>query len=124
MAIAPINAPLIEDFMVDCVMVEKRRAPDGLGGFTTTWEDGAAFRAAVVKNNTLAARVAEKQGVTEVYTVTTPAGVDLDFHEVFRRVDDGAVFRVTSNARDSRPPKSATFAFEQVTAELWTLPTA
>lgn len=116
------NAPLIEHFMQDCVMVEKRRVPDGQGGFVTRWEDGAPFRAAIVKDNTLAARVAEKQGVTEVYTVTTDAGVGLDYHEVFKRASDGAIFRVTSNAADSRPPDAATFTFEQVTAERWVLP--
>ena len=79
--------------------------------------------AAAVQDNTLAARVAEKQGVTEVYTVTTPTGVGLEFHDVFRRDSDGATFRATSNAIDSRPPEAATFAFEQVNAERWELTT-
>lgn len=118
-----INAPLVENFMEDCVMLEKHRVPDGQGGFNTQWNEGTQFMAAIVKDNTLAARVAEKQGVTEVYTVTTAAGVALDFHEVFRRVRDGAVFRATSNALDSRPPDVATFDFEQVSAERWELVT-
>lgn len=113
---------LIGNFMARCTMLEKKRIPDGMGGFTAVWADAGPFMAAVVKNNTLAARVAEKQGVTEVYTVTTAEGVGLEFHDVFRRDSDGATFRVTSNANDSRPPAAATFAFEQVTAERWELP--
>ena len=113
---------LVGNFMVRCTMIEKRKIPDGQGGFTSGWADAGPFMAAVVKDNTLAARVAEKQGVTEVYTVTTPTGVGLEFHDVFRRESDGATFRVTSNARDSRPPAVATFAFEQVNAERWELP--
>lgn len=117
------NVPgLVGNFMARCTMLEKKRIPDGQGGFTTGWADAGPFMAAVVKDNTLAARVAEKQGVTEVYTVTTPPGVGLEFHDVFRRDSDGAIFRATSNARDSRPPSEATFAFEQVTAERWELP--
>ena len=116
------SAALIDSMMTDCVMVEKKRVEDGLGGFVTAWADGVKFRAAIVKDNTLAARVAEKEGVTEVYTVTTASGVDLDYHEVFRRQEDGQIFRVTSNNVDSRPPAAATFDFEQVTAERWTLP--
>lgn len=112
---------LIGAFMTDCVEMKKTRVPDGLGGFKTQWTQGAAFRAAVIKNDSLAASVAEKQGVTEVYTVTTEPGVGLDFHEVFRRLEDGATFRVTTNSADSRPPSVATFDFEQVKAERWEL---
>ena len=118
------NIPsLVANFMERCTMLEKKRLPDGQGGFTTGWTDAGPFMAAVIKDSTLAARVAEKQGVTEVYTVTTPTGVGLEFHDVFRRDSDGATFRVTSNARDSRPPAVATFAFEQVNAERWELTT-
>lgn len=118
------NAALVERFMTDCVMVEKKRVSDGLGGFVTEWTDGAEFRAAIVKDNSIEAKVAEKQGVTEVYTVTTAPGVGLDYHEVFRRVEDGQVFRVTSNHIDSSLPEAvgATFNLEQVSAEAWTLP--
>ena len=113
---------LVANFMERCTMLEKKRLPDGQGGFTTVWADAGPFMAAIVKDNTLSARVAEKQGVTEVYTVTTPPGVGLEFHDVFRRDSDGATFRATSNAIDSRPPAAATFAFEQVNAERWELP--
>lgn len=113
---------LVANFMVQCTMLEKKRVPDGQGGFTTGWADAGPFMAAIVKDNTLAARVAEKQGVTEVYTVTTASGVGLEYHDVFRRDSDKAIFRVTSNADDSRPPDAATFSFEQVSAERWELP--
>ena len=117
------NVPgLIGNFMARCTMLEKKKIPDGQGGFTTGWADAGPVMAAVVKDNPLAARVSEKQGVTEVYTVTTPPGVGLEFPDVFRRDSDGATFRVTSNAIDSRPPAAATFAFEQVNAERWELP--
>lgn len=110
---------LIDAFYTPCVMLERRRRPDGLGGYTTTWADGAEFMAAIVKNDTLEAQLAEKQGVTEVYTVTTPEGVGLEYHDVFRRKGDGATFRATGNARDSMPPRAASFRFEQAKAERW-----
>lgn len=113
---------LIEEFMVSCVMVVKSRVPDGQGGFILTWTDGDSFNAAIVKNTTLAARVAEKQGVTEVYTITAPKSLGLEFGEVVKRVSDGAIFRVTSNMVDSETPASATFQFGQVGAEKWVLP--
>lgn len=108
---------LIDVMKEDCVMLDRRTVSDGAGGFVYEWTDGAQFQAAIVKDNTLAARVAEKQGVTEVYTVTVNKGLILKYHDVFRRIEDGAIFRVTSNVDDSETPSVATFQIGQVTAE-------
>ena len=102
-------------------MMDRQTVSDGMGGFSYQWTQGAQFNAAVVKNSTMQARIAEKQGVTEVYTVTVAKGVKLDFHDVFKRLSDGAVFRVTSNTYDSETPERATFQIGQVTAERWEL---
>jgi len=112
---------LIDVMMEDCVMLDKRTVPDGLGGFTHEWQEGAQFRAAVIKDSSLAARVAEKQGVTELYTVTVDKGLDLQYHDVFRRLSDGYTFRITSNITDSETPSVATFQIGQVSAERWEL---
>lgn len=112
---------LWESMLEDCTMLDKKTTEDGLGGFTTEWVDGAKFRAAVVKNNTMQAKIAEKSGVTEVYQVTVAKGTPLDFHDVFRRESDGLVFRVTTNIRDSETPAVASFQFGQVSAERWEL---
>lgn len=114
--------PLIKNFMEKCVLLERTRVPDGLGGNKVAYKDGASFMAAIVKDKSLAARVAEKDGVTEVYTVTTAEGVGLEFNEVFRRERDASTFRVTSNSSDSKPPETASFSFEQVAAERWSIP--
>ena len=112
---------LIDVMMDECVMLDKRTVSDGLGGFTHEWTEGARFRAAVIKDNTLSARVAEKQGVTEVYTVTVDKGLLLQYHDVFKRKNDGKVFRVTSDGDDKHTPKSATLDMRQVTAEEWSV---
>lgn len=112
---------LIDAFMTDCVMMDKTTTPDGIGGITNVWTEGAAFQAAIVKDTTMEARLAEQQGVTEVYTITVPKSLNLDYHDVFKRVSDGAVFRVTSNVTDSKTPIVASFQFGQVSAERWTL---
>ena len=121
MSYPPVNAPLIESMATSCVMMDKVSIPDGEGGFTIEWKEGAPFTATIVKNNSLNAKVAEKQGVTEIYSVTTSKGVVLKLMDVFKRVKDGAIFRVRSNAIDSETPEVASFQFEQVTAEKWEL---
>ena len=112
---------LIDEMKEDCAMLDKHTVSDGMGGFSYEWVEGARFRAAVIKDGTLAARVAEKQGVNEVYTVTVDKTISLQFHDVFRRLSDGYVFRVTDNISDSKSPERATFSIGQVHAERWEL---
>lgn len=112
---------LIDAFKEPCVLMERQRVSDGEGGWTTSWAEGAAFNASIVRDTTLAARVAEREGVSNIYTVTTDTNAHLEFHDVFKRASDGQVFRVTSNGDDVRTPDVATFQFEQVSAEEWVL---
>ena len=107
--------------MTECQMMDKRSVSDGMGGFTYEWVEGAKFRAAIVKDSSMQARVAEKEGVTELYTITADKGIALDFHDVFKRLSDGQVFRITSVVKDSETPQVSTFQFGQVTAEKWFL---
>lgn len=113
---------LYEKFYVACTTKTKTTVSDGQGGYKTTWADSAIFNAAIVKNSSIEAVVAEKQGVTELYTITLPKTVTLNYHDVFKRNSDSQIFRVTSNYKDSEPPVVANFGFRQVTAERWTLP--
>lgn len=112
---------LLDDFKTTCAFMEKKRVPDGEGGFNTTWSDGAKFQAAVTLDTSIEARAAEKQGVTSVYTVTIPRSMNLEYHDVIKRLYDGKVFRVTSDGDDKHTPKSATLDMRQVTAEEWML---
>jgi hypothetical protein len=112
---------LVDEFKVECVLLEKTRISDGEGGWNTSWVETIHFDAAIVKDTTLEARIAEKDGLSNVYTVTTNITATLEFHDVFKRISDGQIFRVTSNGDDKRTPSTATFQFEQVSAEEWTL---
>lgn len=114
---------LLSDAMEPCVMLEKRSSPDGYGGRVDTWvESEYQFDAAITFNTSIEARRAEAEGVTSLYTVTTGRGITLEYHEVFKRIRDGKIFRVTSDGDDSFTPKAAMLDMRQVTAEEWTLP--
>ena len=110
---------LLSQAMEDVVMLEKTRVPDGEGGFTTGWTDGVQFKAAISVDSSMEARTAEKQGVTSLYTVTVPLNCKLEYHDSFKRLRDGKVFRVTSDGDDKITPTAASFQFAQVTAEEW-----
>lgn len=113
---------LLDDAMEKCTMLDKVTVADGYGGTISRRKDGASFLAAVVFNSSMQARIAEKQGVTTLYTVTTRKLVNLQYHDVFRRESDGKIFRVTSDGDDNKTPISANLDMRQVTAEEWEIP--
>lgn len=104
-----------------CTLLEKRRTPDGEGGWDTTWDDGPEFEAAITHTSTIEARVAESEGMASTFTVWTDKALRLDFHDVFRRESDRQVFRVTSQGGDDETPDTASFQATHVNAERWTL---
>lgn len=112
---------LLDEAMTACTILDKRTQADGYGGVITTWVNGASFDAAIVLDTSMQARIGEKQGVTELYTVTTGKALNLQYHDVFRREEDGKIFRVTSDGDDKKTPVSASLNMRQVTAEEWNL---
>lgn len=112
---------LLEEAMKEYVMLDVTTGPDGYGGVKRIYVQGATFYAAVVLDNSIEARVAEKQGVTGLYTVTTSRNVILEYHDIFKRIEDGKIFRVTSDSDDKYTPKSATLDMRQCNCEEYTL---
>lgn len=112
---------LLNQAMTDVVLMDKRREPDGEGGFITDWIESVVFRAAITFDTSMESRIGEKQGVSSRYTVTTSKGAKLDYHDVIKRLSDGKIFRITSDGDDKQTPKSASFQVLQVTAEEYVL---
>lgn len=113
---------LLQDSMTKCVILNKKKEDDGYGGFKTEWQEGASFMAAVRFDTSMQARIAEKQGVTALYTIITPKSINLEYHEVVKRVSDGKIFRVTSDGDDSKTPDTANLDMRAVSAEEWEIP--
>lgn len=104
-----------------CTMIDHVYVPDGQGGGDYVWTDGAQFEAAIVFNSSIQAKVAEKQGVTALYTVTTRKNVGLLYRQVFRRESDKATFRITSDGTDNKTPKGAGLNMRNYNAERYEL---
>ena len=115
---------LIESMMEECRILNHIRVDDPYGSTVDTWSDGAKFDATIIKNNTTEATIAERQGITEIFTVVTRKSFLLDYHDVFRRLSDGQIFRVTSMSKDSEAPEASTVKIAKVTVEKWVLPDA
>lgn len=112
---------LLDAGMEACVKLDKMTQNDGYGGYITVWKEGFTFDAAITFDTSMEARTAEQAGVTSLYTVTTRRNLVFEYHDVFKRLRDGKIFRVTSDGDDKFTPQSATLNMRQVTAEEYVL---
>lgn len=114
---------LLAEAMENCIYINRTKIVDEYGSYTDIFVEGVQFKAAIVFDTSIQARVGEKQGVTSRYTVTTAKEMTLLYHDIFKRVRDGKYFRVTSDGDDKFTPRSASINMRQVTAEEF-IPTA
>lgn len=103
------------------VMMDKTSVKDEYGSIIRTWTEGAEFQATAVLDSSMQARIGAVQGVTGLYTITTPRSIHLEYHDVFKRKRDGKIFRATSDGDDKATPPSATLDMRQVSAEEYKL---
>lgn len=114
---------LIDCMTVTCVFMEKKQVPDGSGGYRTTWEDGEPLKAAIARDTSTEARIAEAAGTVEMYTVTVSRSVHLKYHDVIKRLSDGKTFRITSDNAEKKTPACTALDIAQSNAEAWELTT-
>ena len=114
---------LIDCMMVPCVFMEKKKEPDGSGGDKTTWTEGEPLKAAIIRDTSMEARIAEAAGTVEAYTVTVSRSVHLKYHAVIKRLSDGKTFRITSDNAEKKSPVCTALDIAQSTAEAWRLTT-
>lgn len=116
---------LIDNMMESCVIMNKAKVPDGQGGYTTQWTEGAEIMVAITFDTSIRASLqglrAESETANVTYTLTTTRDNALEFHDVIKRLSDNATFRVTSDGKDNKSPKVSTLNMSQVSAERWEL---
>lgn len=113
---------LLDDFARKCVLLEKTREPDGESGYIVTWKEGAEFTNYQSLDTSMEARIAEKQGVTSVYSALVDKSLPIEYGDYFKDSESGAVYRVTSRPEEKQAPKSASFSLKYFNAERTELP--
>lgn len=113
---------LLEKAFEPFIVINKSIVSDGVGGTITTWKEGAEIPAVSRLDSNTEARIAQQQGASATYTIVTHKNVVLSFHDVLKRKSDGKIFRITSDGEDNKTPDSASFAYREVNAEEWRLP--
>lgn len=112
---------LIDCMMTPCVFMEKKQTPDGSGGYSTEWTEGEQLNAAIVRDTSTEARIAEAAGTVELYTITVSRSVHLAYHAVIKRLSDGKTFRITSDNAEKKTPVFTALDIAQSNAEAWRL---
>lgn len=114
---------LLDDFARTCVLMEKKRVPDGAGGYIVEWKEGAEFTNYQAMDTSMEARRAEKEGVTSLYSALVDKAVPIEYNDVFKDKSTGETYRVTSDPKDKQAPRSSTLPLKYFTAERWALTT-
>jgi len=110
---------LIDEAMEPCIIMDKVTMDDGYGGVITDYKEGAPFNAAISFDDSITARTASVQGVTDLYTVTTRKNIVLQALDVIKRVSDGKLLQVTTDGKDNATPDSATLDMRVVNAKVF-----
>ena len=112
---------LLDEYTVKCVLLVKTRTDDPVGGYSVAWVDGVKFNAAWEYESAPEITVAEQQGVNRVYNIYVDKTLDLDYHEAFRRTDNGQVYRVVNPGTDRMTPGFSRLNKRLIEVEKWKL---
>ena len=112
---------LLDSMRHACVRLQKTATPDGLGGYRAGWTEGAAFDAVLIKKSAGLESEAQRKALRETFVVLTAPEVGLSHPDVFRRLSDGATFRVTTANGDAATPEEASIRAAKAICERWDL---
>lgn len=118
----PWDSAMLDSISKEYTVINKTLVSDGLGGTETAWIDGAVVRMATWVDNSTEMKIAQKQGVTAIYSFIAPKNVVLDYHTVFRSNEDGTTYRITTRPDDVVTPDTSSLGMRLYQAELFTIP--
>lgn len=109
---------MLSDFFIPFNLQSRTPAPDGFGDVIWTYADAVPFMAGISTNSSDEAQIAYRNGLKTIYTIVLRKNLTLRQEDVVKRVTDGKLFRITSNAVDMATPAKANESYWQVTAEV------
>lgn len=122
-----IKGTLLGDYAKDegilgqYVVLNRNLTGDGLGGQEYTIVEGLTFEGVLILNTSIEGQIAQKQGVTGIYTFAYPKSLTIPPKTILRRIKDGKIFRTTDN--DGVPtPDMSTLDMKTTRLEDYTLP--
>lgn len=120
-----IKGTILESFASatgeEFVVMNINLTDDGYGGQAYRIVEGLHFNAVLILGNSIQAEIAQKQGVTGIYTLVYPKNLDIPARTVIRRIKDGKYLRTIE--LDGNPmPDEASIEVKVTRAEDYILP--
>ena len=81
-----------------------------------------AFEAAWEYESAPEITVAEQQGVERTYRIYVDKTLELEYHDAFRRIDNGQIYRVANPGTDRHTPSFSMLNKRLIEVEKWALP--
>lgn len=103
----------LTDFNEVLNYVEKKKVPDGLGGWTTEYVKGAEFFGVFQRQGTSEQILATQRGLNEAWVLIVNKNIDLNLNDIIEY--NGDRFRIATNELTS--PKVSTIKVNQYQAE-------
>lgn len=104
-------------------VIVKDGGSDGMGGYyDTEYKDGEKITVLLNLDQSIQARVAEKQGVKNVFTGIVDKRVNLKSGDLIKRVSDKKYFKITSDPGEKTAPDISTMPVKSFAAEEHTPP--
>ena len=113
---------LMDEYTTECVLLIRRQVPDPVGGYKTIYTDGETVSAAWEYESAPEVTVAEQEGVERTYRIYVDETLELEYHDAFRRVDNGQIYRVTNPGTDRKTPSFSRLKRRLIEVEKWQLP--
>lgn len=106
-----IKGTILESFASETgeefVVMNINLTDDGYGGQAYRVVEGLHFNAVLILGNSIQAEIAQKQGVTGIYTLAYPKSLDIPARTVIRRVKDGKYLRTIELDGNPMPDESS-----------------
>jgi len=112
---------MLSDYMEIFVFIEKHSVSDGGGGFVEDWVEGSEFKAGITRDSSTQGKIAEQQGVKDLYTVVAMVNTPLKYNDIIKRKSDNEYFRITTSDKDNSTPSRARIQNKQFSAERYDL---
>ena len=106
-----IKGTILESFASETgeefVVMNINLTDDGYGGQAYRVVEGLHFNAVLILGNSIQAEIAQKQGVTGIYTLAYPKSLDIPARTVIRRIKDGKYLRTIELDGNPMPDESS-----------------
>lgn len=109
---------LVDNAMEKSYIIDKVTTLDDYGSVKVTYKQGAEIKIAYSLDTSATARIAEQEGISNRYTLTTRRNINLKYPDIVQRASDSKYFRITSDGSDNKTPSSAGIDMRQVEAEM------